>query len=107
MKSMAGAFDQKAASDNCPDYPLKQATDKKSLRKKITLRRDSLFPDIRKCKDQEACTRLKSLNEYKKAGTILLYASFRSEVNTKALSGRRLLIIASLSCPAVNRATKR
>ena len=85
MRSMAGAFDQKAASDNCPDYPLKQAVDKKSLRKEITLRRDSLSPDIRKIKDQAAYARLTSLNEYKKAGTILLYASFRSEVNTESL----------------------
>ena len=85
MKSMAGAFDQKAASDNCPDYPLKQAVDKKSLRKEITLRRDSLSPDIRKVKDQAACARLTSMDEYRKAATILLYASFRSEVDTESL----------------------
>ena len=85
MKSMAGAFDQKAASDNCPDYPLKQAVDKKSLRKEITLRRDSLSPDIRKVKDQAACARLTSMDEYRKAATILLYASFRSEVGTETL----------------------
>ena len=85
MKSMAGAFDQKAASDNCPDYPLNQATDKKTLRKEIILRRDSLSPDIRKVKDQAACARLTSMDEYRKAATILLYASFRSEVDTEYL----------------------
>lgn len=85
MKSMAGAFDQKAASDNCPNYPLNQATDKKKLRKEIILRRDSLSPDIRKVKDQAACARLTSMDEYRKAATILLYASFRSEVDTEYL----------------------
>ena len=85
MKSMAGAFDQKAASDNCPDYPLNQAIDKKTLRKEIILRRDSLSPDIRKVKDQAACARLTSMDEYRKAATILLYASFRSEVGTEYL----------------------
>ena len=98
MRSMAGAFDQKAASDNCPDYPLKQAVDKKSLRKEITLRRDSLSPDIRKIKDQAACARLTALNAYRKAGTILLYASFRSEVDTEnlirqALADNRIVVL--------------
>jgi len=98
MRSMAGAFDRKAASDNCPDYPLKQAVDKKSLRKEITLRRDSLSPDIRKVKDQAACARLMSMNEYRNAGTILLYASFRSEVDTEnlirqALADNRVVVL--------------
>ncbi len=98
MKSMAGAFDQKAAFDNCPDYPLKQAADKKSLRKELTQRRDSLSPDIRKVKDRAACERLTSMKEYRKAGTILLYASFRSEVDTEnlirqALADNRIVVL--------------
>lgn len=106
MKSMAGAFDQKAAFDNCRDNPFKQTVDKKSLRKEIILRRDSLPPDVRVAKDRAVRERLMSMNEYRKAGTILLYASFRSEVGTESLIRQALADNRMVVLPRVERETE-
>ena len=100
---MAGAFDQKAALDNCRANPSNQAVDKKSLRKEIILRRDSLSPEIKKVKDLAVREKLTSMNEYKKAGAILLYASFRSEVDTENLIRQALLDRYTVALPRVDR----
>lgn len=100
---MAGAFDQKAAFGNCCNHPLPKAADKKSLRRAIILRRDSLHLDIRKMKDRAVNEKLTSLDEYKNAGTILLHVSFRSEVDTKALIRQALSDGRTVVLPRVDR----
>ncbi len=52
------------------------------LRRQILLKRDSLGPELRSDLSSKACTRLVSTDFFKQAGTILLYISFRSEVET-------------------------
>jgi 5-formyltetrahydrofolate cyclo-ligase len=55
---------------------------KKSIRKEALGRRDSIPPPVKKLKDSMIRERLLGLEEYKSAGSILLYASFRSEVSS-------------------------
>lgn len=56
--------------------------DKVSIRKYILSRRDSINDEIRKGKDREIKERLLQLPEFKASHKILLYASFRGEVDT-------------------------
>jgi 5-formyltetrahydrofolate cyclo-ligase len=58
---------------------------KAELRKEVLQKRDSIEPSIKKIKDRAVMARLKGLNEFKSAKTLLLYASFRSEVDTHEL----------------------
>lgn len=55
---------------------------KRRLRKHLTEKRDAIPPDKKRLKEAAIEKRLFSLKEFKKADTILLYVSFRSEVNT-------------------------
>ncbi len=57
-------------------------TGKSDIRKYILSRRDSIHEEIRKDKDREIKERLLVLSEFKASHKILLYASFRSEVDT-------------------------
>jgi 5-formyltetrahydrofolate cyclo-ligase len=57
-------------------------TGKSDIRKYILSRRDSIREEIRKDKDREIKERLLALSEFKASHKILLYASFRSEVDT-------------------------
>ena len=57
-------------------------TGKSDIRKYILSRRDSIHEEIRKDKDREIKERLLALSEFKASHKILLYASFRSEVDT-------------------------
>lgn len=56
--------------------------EKNLIRKEVLSRRDSISEDVRKVKDKEIKERLLALPEFKASHKILLYASFRSEVNT-------------------------
>jgi len=56
--------------------------DKVSIRKYILSLRDSISEEIRKDKDREIKERLLQLSEFKASHKILLYASFRNEVDT-------------------------
>jgi 5-formyltetrahydrofolate cyclo-ligase len=56
--------------------------DKESLRKELLRRRDSIPLEVRKSKNRSILERLLSLEEIKHAGLLLLFASFRSEVDT-------------------------
>lgn len=55
---------------------------KKSLRYKLLKKRDSLKAEEKKIKEAAIRKRLFALKEFKDAGSILFYASFRSEVDT-------------------------
>jgi 5-formyltetrahydrofolate cyclo-ligase len=56
--------------------------DKVFIRRDVLSRRDSMSEEIRKDKDREIKERLLALSEFKASHKILLYASFRSEVDT-------------------------
>lgn len=60
-------------------------SDKSAIRKEILSRRDSLAPDIKRAKDRSIGERLTGLPEFAAARTVLLFASFRSEVDTAGL----------------------
>jgi 5-formyltetrahydrofolate cyclo-ligase len=55
---------------------------KQRLRKDFIKKRDSIHPEQKRIKEAAIEKRLFSLNEFREAGSILLYVSFRSEVNT-------------------------
>jgi 5-formyltetrahydrofolate cyclo-ligase len=55
---------------------------KRRLRKDFIRKRDSIHPEQKRIKEAAIEKRLFSLNEFREAGSILLYVSFRSEVNT-------------------------
>ena len=55
---------------------------KRRLRKDFIEKRDSIHPEQKRLKEAAIEKTLFSLREFQKAGSILLYMSFRSEVNT-------------------------
>jgi 5-formyltetrahydrofolate cyclo-ligase len=55
---------------------------KKRLRKDFIEKRDSIQPEQKRLKEADIEKRLFSLKEFKTTASILLYVSFRSEVNT-------------------------
>lgn len=59
--------------------------DKASIRQYILSRRDSISEEIRKAKDERIKGMLLGLSEFEASHKILLYASFRSEVDTFSL----------------------
>lgn len=81
--------------------------DKKTIRKDILRKRDSIQPEIRQIKDRLIMDKVISLPDFLKAKTILYFASFRSEVNTLPQieeafrSGKRIVL------PKVDNANKR
>lgn len=62
--------------------------DKESLRKELLKRRDSIPHEVRKSKDRSILERLLPLEEIRHAGLLLLFASFRSEVDTREMAIR-------------------
>ena len=72
--------------------------DKSSLREGLLRKRDAIPPEVRRAKNRLIEERLSSLDEIKKAGVLLFFASFRTEVDTlgmikKSLSeGKRIVL---------------
>jgi len=101
MREMAEAPVQrngKTVANNCHKIPVTSILDKKSLRKEIILRRDSIPSEIREMKDRAIEKQLTRINSFQEARTILFYASFRSEVNTQkllqqSLEDRRITVL--------------
>ena len=56
--------------------------DKSFLRKKMLNKRDSISPKLKSIKDKKIKEKLLNLTEYKNANILLLFASFRTEVET-------------------------
>ena len=56
---------------------------KKRLREKLLKRRDAIPPDLKSAKESAIEDRLFSLDVFKMARSILMYVSFRSEVDTR------------------------
>ncbi|GBE36981.1 putative 5-formyltetrahydrofolate cyclo-ligase [bacterium BMS3Bbin07] len=56
--------------------------EKSRLRAEVIRKRDSIPLEVRKAKDRMIRERLSGLTEYRNAGTVMLFASFRTEVDT-------------------------
>ena len=72
------------------------------MRKTVISSRDALSIETRKAKDESILRRLLTLPEFTKAGTILFYASFRSEVDTMQLLRQSLLEGKTVVLPRVD-----
>lgn len=72
--------------------------DKAELRKELLSRRDNIPPEVRKAKNRMICERMLTLDEFKNAGIIFFFASFRTEVDTTEMikssltSGKRVIL---------------
>ncbi len=64
--------------------------DKASIRKGVLAKRDGIPPAEKKIKDRSIEIRLFGLSEFRTAETILLFASFRSEVDTCGMISRSI-----------------
>lgn len=80
---------------------------KRSLREKVFKMRDALPPEVRRSHDEAIMRRLFELEEFKRAGKVLFYASFRTEVNTELMIARALELGKTVILPRVNREEKR
>ncbi len=71
---------------------------KKRLREKLLKKRDSIPPEQKALQETSIEKRLFELDNFKKANSILMYVSFRSEVNTRKFlddihkMGKRLIL---------------
>lgn len=79
---------------------MEQAADiKKSARDGSLRRRDGIPAPVRKIKDSLIRERLLGLPEFRRAGSVLLYASFRSEVSTVEIIEEALAMGKAVSVP--------
>jgi 5-formyltetrahydrofolate cyclo-ligase len=71
---------------------------KKRLREKLLKRRDSIPPELKSCKEAAIEKKLFDLEAFNESRSILMYVSFRSEVDTRNYlddilrSGKRLVL---------------
>jgi 5-formyltetrahydrofolate cyclo-ligase len=72
---------------------------KKSIRKETLRRRDNIPPPVRKAKGTMIKKRLFELEEFTRSESVLLYASFRSEVDTIQIIDEALKIGKKVSLP--------
>jgi 5-formyltetrahydrofolate cyclo-ligase len=72
--------------------------DKAGLRKELLSKRDNIPPEVRRSKNRMILERLLSLDEFRNAGVIFFFASFKTEVDTaemiksSLLSGKRVIL---------------
>ncbi len=72
--------------------------DKAGLRKELLSKRDNIPPVVRRAKNKMVLERMLSLEEFRNAGIIFFFASFRTEVDTAEMiksaltSGKRVLL---------------
>jgi 5-formyltetrahydrofolate cyclo-ligase len=83
------------------------SSEKTDLRREITSRRDCIPGPVRAIKDEAICERFVSLPAYKKARSLLLFASFRSEVSTTPIIRHALNDGKRVCLPRVNRAERK
>ncbi len=76
---------------------------KKTIRREVLKKRDGLSPEVRAEKDSRIKERLFSLPEFLAAKTVLLYSSFRSEVETRTLIEESLKMGRRIVLPKVDR----
>ncbi len=75
---------------------------KKTLRATLLKKRDSIPPEQKAGKDAAIMERLFALDAFKKAKSLLLYASFRSEVDTTGCMSETIRLGKRLILPAVD-----
>ena len=76
--------------------------DKTEVRKELLSRRDRIPPEVRKTKSRIIRESLLSLEEFRKAGIIFFFASFRTEVDTAELIKISLSMGKQVVLPRVN-----
>ncbi len=87
--------------------PLRRGFLKAHLRQEALNKRDSIHPHDREIKDKLIRQRLLSLSGFHRAKTVLLYASFRSEVETISHIEAALSLGKRVVLPVVDRRNKR
>lgn len=81
--------------------------DKKLIRKETLIKRDSIDPEKKQEKDKLIMGRILSLPSFKKANTVLYFASFRSEVSTLQQIEEALKMGKRIMLPKVDKIDKR
>jgi 5-formyltetrahydrofolate cyclo-ligase len=79
---------------------------KKRVREKLLKRRDAIPPDLKSAKESAIEERLFSHDLFKKAKSVLLYVSFRSEVGTRSYLNNIIALGKKLVLPLVDRRHK-
>ncbi len=82
------------------------AADKDSFRRELLNRRDAIPPEVRRTKDRIIREQLLSLDEFSHAPLTLLFASFRSEVDTIPIIQHLLGSSRRVVLPKVDLATR-
>lgn len=77
--------------------------DKPAIRKELLRRRDAIPPEVRKIKNRLILERLLSLEEFRNAGAIFFFASFRTEFDTAELMEASLAAGKRAVLPKVDR----
>jgi 5-formyltetrahydrofolate cyclo-ligase len=80
---------------------------KAALRKEALSKRDSIPLPVRKVKDSAIADRLLTLDNFMESQVVLLYASFRSEVETEGVIEKALEMGKKVLLPRVNLGGKR
>ncbi|HHN63788.1 MAG TPA: 5-formyltetrahydrofolate cyclo-ligase [Nitrospirae bacterium] len=80
--------------------------DKSQLRREVLSRRDGIPPQVRTVKDREIMQRLITYRAFKEAEVLMLFASFRSEINTFPIIEHALKEGKGVVLPRVNREEK-
>ncbi len=80
--------------------------EKSRLRAEVIRRRDAIPLEVRKAKDRMIQERLSGLAEYRNAGTVMLFASFRTEVDTMPIIADALMQGKRVVLPKVDSAKK-
>jgi 5-formyltetrahydrofolate cyclo-ligase len=75
---------------------------KATLRKEVLSKRDSIPLPVRKIKDSAIADRIFALDNFREPKMVLLYASFRSEVNTEGVIKKALELGKKVLLPRVN-----
>lgn len=80
--------------------------DKQALRQRLLSRRDAIPPEVRTAKSRLICERIAGLPEFASARTVLLFAPFRSEVDTLPLLAVSLAAAKRVLYPKVDRRSR-
>jgi len=86
---------------------MQDKTEKAQLRKRLLERRDAIPPEVRRAKDRSIHERLASTEQFREAGIVFLFASFRTEVDTLALIKKLLSDGKRVVLPKVEREQRR
>ncbi len=80
--------------------------EKSRLRSEVIRKRDAIPLEVKKAKDRMIRERLSGLGEYRNAGTVMLFASFRTEVDTIPIIRDALMQGKRVVLPKVDSAKK-